>query len=77
MGQDQLLAYEIHGNFSSSNKIIKFLAISIISIFAPLENICSTPLLQIMSTLIYLIGYKWLFYIDNMQGKNKKSSNVN
>jgi len=37
MGPDQLLASKIHRNFSSSDQITKFLAIPLISIFAPVE----------------------------------------
>jgi hypothetical protein len=46
MGQNQLLAFKIHNNFISSDKITKVFAISIIPIVAPLKIFalcCTAP----------------------------------
>jgi len=55
------LAFKIHSNFNSSDKITKFFANPVNSIDAPLKILFCPTLLQIMSGTAYSVGYVWFY----------------
>jgi len=64
MDQGQLLAFKIHSNFNSRDKITKFVANPVNSIDTPLKILFCLRLLQIMSGIAYSVGYGW-FYLTS------------
>jgi len=58
------LAFKIHSNFNSSDKITNFFANPVNFIDAFLKILFCLTLLQIMSGFAYSVGYGWFYLMQ-------------